>query len=215
MGDTERVRVLLVDDHPLVRTGLRKYLEGSDDLEVVGEAQDGADAVAACARLSVDVVVMDLVMPGMDGVEATARIMEAHPGVHVVVLTSYVRDDLVERALEAGAVGYLLKDARPEVLLQAVRDAAVGRGTIDSAALRAMTRRAKEPVGRDLTVREREVLALMATGMTNDEVAARLDISEGTVRLHVSNVLMKLDAPNRTTAVVIAIRHGLVGVADP
>ena len=203
------MRVLIVDDHPMVRAGLRKYLDTTDDLEVVGEAHDGSEAVAACARLHPDVVLMDMVMPGMDGPEATARIKAASPEVQVVAVTSYAQDDLVQRALDAGAIGYLLKDARPEAVLQAVRDAGEGRGSVDSAALRAMMRRSRDPVGRDLTSREREALSLLARGMSNEEIAARLDITTGTVSLHVSSILTKLQAPNRTAAAIIAMEHGL------
>ena len=194
----------------MVRTGLRKYLDAAEDVEVVGEARDGSEAVTQCARLRPDVVLMDLVMPVMDGPEATARIRSEQPDVQVVAVTSYVQDDLVQRALDAGAVGYLLKDARPEAVLQAVRDAGEGRGSVDSAALRAMMRRSHDRVGRDLTGREREVLRLLAEGLSNDEIAAQIGIVTGTASLHVSSILAKLEAPNRTAAVLIAVKHGLV-----
>ena len=209
MREGDRIRVLIVDDHPMVRTGVRRYLEAADDIEVVGEAQNGTEAVAACASLVPDVVLMDLVMPVMDGPEATALIKAEHPAVQVVAVTSYVEDDLVERALDAGAIGYLLKEARPEAVVQAVRDASEGRGSVDNAALQAMLRRSHDSVGADLTPRERDVLHLLARGMSNEAIAAELSITPGTAGLHVSSILTKLHAPNRTTAVVIALAHGL------
>jgi len=205
----ERIRVMIVDDHSVVREGLKMFLSASDDLEVVGEAADGAEAVEACRRCKPDVVLMDLVMPVMDGAAATARIKEASPAVQVIALSSFAADDLVQRALDAGAISYLLKDTRPEALPPAVRDAYAGRGTIDSKAMKAVMKRRQDGIGGDLTKRERETLALLATGLTNEEIAERLFLSVGTVRLHVSNVLMKLHAPNRTSAAVIAIENRL------
>jgi NarL family two-component system response regulator LiaR len=203
------VRVLLVDDHYMVREGLKVFLSTSDQVEVVGEASNGSEAVQMCRDLLPDVVLMDVVMPVMDGAEATAAIKSATPGVQVIALTSFVEEELVERTLDAGAISYLLKDARPEALLQAIADASIGRGTIDSTAMRAMRTRKRDAVGTDLTPREREVLALVAKGRSNNEIAQELTLSAGTVRLHVSNVLMKLGVPNRTTAAVIAMKHGL------
>jgi len=200
---------MIVDDHYMVREGLKAFLSTSDDLEVVGEAANGADAVELCARIGPDVVLMDLLMPVMDGAEATARIRESCPGVQVIVLTSFVEDDLVERALHAGAISYLLKDSRPESLTTAVRDAFAGRGTIDGSAMQAIMHGRQDNVGRDLTPREREVLALVAAGLSNKEIAEELTLSVGTVRLHVSNMLAKLEAPNRTSAAMIAMKHGL------
>ena len=203
-----RIRVLIADDHYMVREGLKVLLSTHDDLEVVGEAADGAEAVAQCRQLEPDVVLMDVLMPVMDGAEATAEIKEACPDVQVVALTSFVDTGLVQRVLDGGAISYLLKDARPEKLTQAIRDAYHGRGSIDSSAMQALIHK-KDDVGRDLTVREREVLALLAAGLSNNEIAERLTLSPGTVRLHVSNVLSKLGAPNRTTAAIIATKHGL------
>ena len=203
------LRVLIVDDHHMVREGLKKYFSASDDLEVVGEARNGAEAVEVAKKLEPDVILMDMAMPVMDGAEATKRIKTAQPDIQIIALTSFVEEDLVKRAVDAGAISYLLKDARPEVLLQAVRDACAGRGTIDSAAMRVLLQQRDDPVGRDLTKREREVLALLAKGLTNEEIAGRLFLSEATVRLHVSNILTKLGASNRTSAVVIALEHGL------
>jgi two-component system, NarL family, response regulator LiaR len=203
-----RIRVLIADDHYMVREGLKVLLSTHDDLEVVGEAADGVEAVERCRQLEPDVVLMDVLMPVMDGAEATAQIKEACPHVQVVALTSFVDAGLVQRVLDGGAISYLLKDARPEKLTQAIRDAYHGRGSIDSSAMQALIHK-EDDVGRDLTAREREVLALLAAGLSNNEIAERLTLSPGTVRLHVSNVLTKLGAPNRTTAAIIATKHGL------
>jgi DNA-binding NarL/FixJ family response regulator len=208
-GDGD-IRVLIADDHQMVREGLKVLLSTSDDIRVVGEAADGAEAVEQCRALTPDVVLMDIVMPRVDGPAATAEIAAVCPDVRVIALTSFVDGEHVGRALDAGAISYLLKDARPEVLIRAIRDAREGRGTIDSGAMRVLLERRKdEELGSDLTNREREVLALLAVGLSNKEIAHRLTLSVGTVRLHVSNVLAKLDAPNRTTAAAIAMKHGL------
>lgn len=209
MSDPPRIRVFIVDDHPMVREGLRSLLSTAPDIEVVGEAANGAEALELVPRAEPDVVLMDIVMPVMNGAEATARIKEASPLVQVVALTSYAEGDLVEETLEAGAISYLLKDSRSEALTQAIRDARDGRGTIDASAIQSVMNRRHDGVGDDLTPREREVLALIAVGMSNHEIAERLVLSVGTVRLHVSNILTKLEAPNRTSAAIIAIKHGL------
>ena len=209
MSTPARIRVLIVDDHYMVREGLKVFLSTIDDIEVVGEAEDGAGAVALCVDLTPDVVLMDILMPVMDGAAATARIREVCPGVEVVALTSFVEQEVVQEALDAGAISDLLKDAGPEKLAQAIREAREGRGTIDSSAMQAIMRKQRDVVGRDLTPREREVLALLAAGLSNTEIAERLTLSLGTVRLHVSNILSKLGAPNRTSAAMIAVKHGL------
>jgi NarL family two-component system response regulator LiaR len=204
------IRVMIVDDHQMVREGLKVLLSTCDDIAVVGEAANGAEAVDLCPAVRPDVVLMDVMMPVMDGAQATAEITAAYPGVRVIALTSFVDHDYVQKTLDAGAISYLLKDARPEALTRAIRDAMDGRGTIDSSAMQAlMAQRQDDAVGRDLTPREREVLALLAGGLSNKEIAERLTLSVGTVRLHVSNVLSKLGAPNRTTAAAIAMKHGL------
>jgi RNA polymerase sigma factor (sigma-70 family) len=205
----ERIRVMIADDHHMVREGLKVLLSTSDDIVVVGEAANGDEAVRLCREVQPDVVLMDVVMPVMDGAAATAAITSDCPTVKVVALTTFVDDDLVTRTLEAGAISYLLKDARPETLTGAVRDAYEGRGTIDTSVMKTILQRREDDVGRELTPREREVLALLAAGMSNKEIAEKLTLSVGTVRLHVSNVLAKLGAPNRTTAAAIAMKHGL------
>lgn len=193
----------------MVREGLKVFLSTSDDIEVVGEAANGAEAVDLCARLEPDVVLMDVLMPVMDGAAATAQITAACPGVQIIALTSFVEEALVQQVLDAGAISYLLKDSRPESLMQAIRDACNGHGTIDSSAMKAILNRRQDEVGKDLTPREREVLVLLAAGLSNNEIAEKLTLAVGTVRLHVSHILTKLDAPNRTTAAVIALNHGL------
>ena len=209
MEQTERIRVMVVDDHYMVREGLKVFLSTIDDIEVVGEAENGAEAVERCLELRPDVVLMDMLMPVMDGATATGRIREARPSTQVVALTSFVEQELVQEALDAGAISYLLKDAGPEKLAQAIREAVAGRGTIDSSAMQAIIEGRRDEVGVDLTPREREVLSLLAAGLSNNEIAERLTLSTGTVRLHVSNVLTKLEAPNRTSAAIIAMKHGL------
>ena len=200
---------MVVDDHSMVREGLKVFLSTSGDIEVVGEAANGAEAVDLCPRLEPDVVLMDVLMPVMDGAAATAQITAACPGVQIIALTSFVEEALVQQVLDAGAISYLLKDSRPESLKQAIRDACNGRGTIDSSAMKAILNRRQDEVGKDLTPREREVLVLLAAGLSNNEIAEKLTLAVGTVRLHVSHILTKLDAPNRTTVAVIAMKHGL------
>jgi len=209
VSEAHDIRVLIVDDHQMVREGLKVLLSTCDDIEVVAEAANGAEALEQCRLVGPNVVLMDILMPVMDGAEATAQITAAWPEIRVIALTSYLDQEYVEKTLDAGAISYLLKDARPEALTRAIRDAVQGRGTIDSGAMRVLMERRVDDVGRDLTAREREVLALLAGGLSNKEIAATLTLSVGTVRLHVSNILAKLGAPNRTTAAAIAMRHGL------
>jgi NarL family two-component system response regulator LiaR len=205
----DRIRVLIADDHYMVREGLKVFLSAEEDLEIVGEASDGAEAIEQCRKLEPHVVLMDVLMPVVDGPEATATIKAELPHIQVIALTSFVDEDLVARVLEAGAISYLLKDSRPERLAGAIRDASRGQGSIDSSAMRALVHK-NDNVGGDLTAREREVLALLAEGLSNKEIAEMLVVSPGTVRLHVSNVLTKLGAPNRTSAAMMAMKHGLV-----
>ena len=209
MSEAHDIRVLIVDDHQMVREGLKVLLSTCDDIEVVAEAANGAEALEQCRLAGPNVVLMDILMPVMDGAEATAQITAAWPDIRVVALTSYLDQEYVEKTLDAGAISYLLKDARPEALTRAIRDAVQGRGTIDSGAMRVLMERRVDDVGRDLTAREREVLVLLAGGLSNKEIAETLTLSVGTVRLHVSNILAKLGAPNRTTAAAIAMKHGL------
>ena len=207
------IKVMIVDDHPMVRQGLRTFFSTCPDIEVIAEAANGLEAVQKCFQCPPDVVLMDMMMPGMDGVTATAKVLEACPDARVIVLTSFVDPDTVKRVLEAGAISYLLKDASPDKLVEAIRQAVQGRGSIDSSAAQALVATkalARGTVGGDLTPREREVLALVVAGLNNRDIAGRLFLSQGTVRLHVSNILRKLEAPNRTTAAMLAVQHGLV-----
>ena len=214
MAETEPIRVLIVDDHPMVRQGLKTFLSTCGDIEVVGEASSGQEAVDRCITDCPDVMLVDMMMPGMDGAAVTGAIKGVCLQTQVVILTSFVEPEMVTRALEAGAISYLLKDAGPEKLVDAIRQAHAGRGTIDSSAVQALlTRRAaarRPPLGEDLTPREREVLGLLAAGLSNREIGARLFLSAGTVRLHVSNILRKMEAPNRTAAAMLAVQYGLV-----
>ena len=209
MSDPRRTRVLIVDDHLMVREGLKFLLSTALDVDVVGEAANGEEAVELVPLTAPDVVLMDIVMPVMNGADATARIKEAYPSVQVIALTSYADGELVEQTLQAGAISYLLKDSRSEALVKAIRDARDGRGTIDASAMQSVMSRRHDDVGADLTPREREVLALLAAGMSNQEIADKLTLAVGTVRLYVSSILAKLGAPNRTSAAIIALKHGL------
>lgn len=206
------IRVLIVDDHPMVRSGLTALLSAYDDLELAGEASNGAEAVRACARVKPDVVLMDLVMPEMDGATATRLILEQHPQVKVVALTSFKEDSLVQDALKAGAIGYLLKNITADELANAIRAAHAGRPTLAPEATQVLINASTQPpaVGSDLTEREREVLALMVEGLSNQDIARKLYVSQSTVKFHVSSILSKLYVSNRTEAVALAVKKKLV-----
>jgi DNA-binding NarL/FixJ family response regulator len=214
----ERIRVFLADDHPVVREGLRTFLESRDGIEVVGEAGDGESAVTAIERLHPDVVLMDLVMPGMGGVAAIRRIRERVPSTRVVVLTSFASDDQVIPAVQAGAAGYLLKDVEPSGLEASIRLVHQGEALLDPQVAGRVVEEVAHPApGSDLTSltpREREVLGLLGRGMSNRELADTLVVSEKTVKTHVSNILMKLGVHDRTQAALLAVREGLVDAGD-
>lgn len=204
------LRVAIVDDHPIVRQGLRAFLELQDDLTVVAEAAGGTEAMGVIAAASPDVVLMDLVMPEGDGITAIRRLREEQPAVRVLVLTSFDADPDVFSALEAGAAGYLLKDVDPETLAGAIRDVGAGRPALHPEVARRLMHGPDGPRPNDLTGRERDVLRLIVAGQANKQIARRLGVSEKTVKTHVSNVLQKLGAADRTQAAVLAIRHRLV-----
>jgi NarL family two-component system response regulator LiaR len=206
--------VLLVDDHQVVRRGLRAFLQLQPDLEVVGEAAGGQAAVAAAAESRPDVVLMDLVMPDGDGIAAIRALAEAAPGARVVVLSSFADDERIFAAMQAGAAGYLLKDVDPDALAGAIRDVHRGRPALHPDVAARLMRRVADPAGpatEPLTPREREVLRLVVEGYANKQIARRLLITEKTVKTHVSSILQKLGVADRTAAAVLAIRQGLVG----
>jgi NarL family two-component system response regulator LiaR len=212
MTEPRRLRVLLVDDHAMIRRGLAAFLKAFDDLELAGEAATGEEAVQRCAGLQPDVVLMDLMMPVMDGVAATRAIRERFPTVRVIALTSFRDEELVQRALQAGAIGYLLKNVSADDLATAIRAAHAGRPTLAPEATQALVHAAVQPPvpGQDLSPREREVLVLMVQGLNNTAIAQRLVVSPSTAKAHVSNILTKLGVTSRTEAVALALRHHLV-----
>ena len=206
------IRVMLVDDHAVVRSGLSAFMLVYYDLELVAEARNGREAVMLAELHRPDVVLMDLVMPEMDGAQATRAIRERWPEVQVVALTSFKEDDLVQAALEAGAIGYLLKNVSSDELAAAIRKAHQGRATLapEAAQVLVQATRAPKKLGHDLTGREREVLALLLQGLSNRQIASELIVSHSTVKFHVSSILGKLGAASRTEAVALALQHGLV-----
>lgn len=209
------IKVLIVDDHEIVRTGIAALLGTEPDFEVVGEAANGRDAVTLAERLEPDVVLMDLVMPVMDGIEATREIRARRADSNVLVLTSFGTDDKLFPAVKAGALGYLLKDTSPQDLLHAIRDAAAGHSALNRTVARRLLREFSadsdaSPPREPLTVREIEVLRLIARGLTNERIGGSLFISEATVRTHVSHILGKLGLTNRTQAALWALREGMV-----
>jgi NarL family two-component system response regulator LiaR len=208
------IRVLIADDHAVVREGLRTFLDLQDGIEVVGEAADGDEAIREAERLQPDVILVDLVMPRLDGVQAMRALRERVPRARAVVLTSFLDDEHLLPAMRAGAAGYLLKNVQPQELARAVRAAFAGETLIDpTVAARLVESLGEGPDDRlaQLTPREREVLVLVGRGFPNKRIAGELDIAEKTVKVHVSNVLRKLDVADRTQAAVLAVREGLIG----
>ncbi len=216
---TTPIRVLIADDHAIVRKGIRALLSTESGIEVLGEAEDGAQAVALAAKLRPDVILMDLVMPGVDGIEATRQITGEQTGARILVLTSFAADDKVFPAIKAGALGYLLKDSGPDDLVRAIHQVHRGEPTLEPSIARKvlseLSQPPKKPLSPDpLTDREVEVLRLLAQGKSNRDIAEQLVITEMTVRTHVSNILSKLHLASRTQAALYALREGLASLDD-
>ena len=210
----ERIRLIIVDDHPVVRTGLQGMLAGQPDFEVVGEATTGAEAVEMVAQHQPEVVLMDLQMPEMDGVAATAEIKSQHPETHVLILTTYDTDADILRAVEAGATGYLLKDAPREELFHAVRAAAQGKTILAPTVATRLLEQMREPAQETLSGREVQVLELVADGASNKEIGKQLHVSEATVKSHLLHIFDKLGVADRTAAVTTALKRGILRL-DP
>ncbi len=216
---SDSIRVLIVDDHSIVRKGIRALLATERDIEVVGEASDGTEAVAQAHALSPDVILMDLVMPKMDGIEATRQITARQPGARILVLTSFAADDKVFPAIKSGALGYLLKDTGPDELIQAIHQVHRGEPSLEPSIARKVLSELSHPpktplTPEPLTERELDVLRWVAQGQSNREIADKLVISETTVRTHVSNILSKLHLASRTQAALYALREGLASLED-
>ena len=207
-----KTTILLVDDHPLLRQALKDLLQKEADFEIVGEAGDGEEAIRLCERLQPDVVLMDLLMPKMDGVTAIKAIKSRWPQIQIIALTSFKEKEYVEGALKAGANGYLLKDVSAEELVKAIRRATAGQPSLSPEAAQVLIRNVSEPTQPQIgmTEREKEILALMVEGLSNNEIAERLIVSQSTVKFHVSNILSKLGVTGRTEAVALAVKRHLV-----
>ena len=219
MDDSGPIRVFIADDHAIVRKGIRAVLEIVADIEVVGEAENGRDAVYRVEALEPDVILMDLVMPVMDGIEAIRRIQERRPGARILVLTTFAGEDKIFPAIKAGALGYHLKDSRPQELVQAIRQVYRGESSLHPAIARKVLEELSRPSNRPptpdpLTPREVEVLRLLAQGLENPEIASKLVITEATVRTHVSNITGKLHVASRTQAVLYALREGIASLDE-
>jgi NarL family two-component system response regulator LiaR len=213
------IRILIADDHLIVRKGLKVLLGTEKDMQVVGEAENGAEAVSKAASLQPDVILMDIVMPEMDGIEATRRITAEKPGSRILVLTSFAADEKVFPAVKAGALGYLLKDSTPEQLLEAIRQVHRGEPSLEPSIARKVLQELSggsggKPTTDPLTERELEVLRLIAQGLSNKEIASKIFVAEWTVRSHVSNILGKLHLASRTQAALYALRSGIASLDD-
>lgn len=209
---TDPIRVMIVDDHTMVRRGLAVFLKIFDDLLLVGEAENGEIALQLCEKVKPDVILMDMVMPIMDGAAATCAIRQQFPHIQVIALTSFKEGELIKTALEAGAIGYLLKDVSADDLVRAIRSANSGRATLSPEVAQSLVETANLPPapGLDLTERERDVLSLMTEGLSNTQIAGKLIVSSSTIKSHVSNILSKLGVASRTEAVTLALRNHIV-----
>lgn len=212
MNDTKPIRVMIVDDHGMVRRGLAAYLLSDPGIEVIAEARDGQEAIQKCEISQPDVILMDLIMPEMGGVAATRKIHNRWPEIQIIALTSFQEKELVQEALQAGAISYLLKNVSGEDLGETIRASYAGRRMLSKEAVEALIQSDQDTVvvGRDLTIREREVLDYLVKGMTNPEIAVQLSVSRSTVKAHVSSILSKLGVSNRAEAIALSIEHGLV-----
>jgi len=214
----DEIKVLIADDHTVVRKGIRALLETEPGITVVGEAADGEDAIHKALALKPDVILMDLVMPKLDGVQAIKELREVLPEIKVLVLTSFAEDRRIVAAIEAGALGYLLKDSSPEDLVRAIREVHRGESSLHPKVaqqlIKKLQRPAEEPEREELTARERKVLALIARGLSNREIARELSLSEPTVRTHVSNILRKLGLKSRTQAALYALKEGMASLEE-
>jgi NarL family two-component system response regulator LiaR len=208
----ESIRVMIADDHLMVRSGVAMFLNALPDIELVGQASNGQEAVTMCQSLEPQVVLMDLMMPEMDGVEATRTILQTRPDTRIIALTSFKEDDLIYAAIKAGVVGYLLKDCTVEELAGAIRDARAGKTSISQEMMQAVLRVAETPAAPQihLSERERSVLQLIASGLSNRQIAGELTLSESTIKFHISNILSKLGVATRAEAVALAMHHKLV-----
>ena len=212
MNTSQTIRVMLVDDHNVVRSGLATFLRAYEDLELVGEAKNGFEAINLCHQKKPDVILMDLMMPEMDGIAATQAILEDYPDIKIIAMTSFEEEDLVQGVLAAGAISYLIKNVTSDELAKAIRDAASGKSTLSPEAARVLiqaTRPTKQP-SFDLTEREKEVLNLVVQGNSNQQIADTLVISLATVKAHISSILSKLQVSSRAEAIAYAIKHKLV-----
>jgi NarL family two-component system response regulator LiaR len=212
MSEIDLIRVIIVDDHPIVRNGISLFLETVDDIECIGQADNGRKAIHLCDELEPDVVLMDMVMPDIDGIEATRTIRANHPEIQIIALTSFENEDAVPAMFDAGAISYLIKNIDVDEIADAIRRAYNGKGTLSPEASQALVRSVTRPKapGHDLTDRELEVLALIVKGLNNTEIGERLFISTSTVKNHVSNILSKLNAVTRSEAAAMAVQHDLV-----
>jgi NarL family two-component system response regulator LiaR len=214
MESLQKIRVMLVDDHNVVRSGLATFLRACDDLELVGEAKNGLEALRFCRQVKPDVILMDLMMPEMDGIAATRAILAEFPHIKIIAMTSFEEEDLVQGVLAAGAISYLLKNITSEDLAKAIRDAVSGRSTLSPEAARVLiqaTRPAKLPAG-ELTEREMEVLRLVVQGKSNQQIADAMVVTVATIKAHISNILSKLQLASRAEAIAYAIKHKIVSL---